>query len=372
MPKRSADPKLPPGITRRGSRFLAGFNRKGYARQHRVFDTLPEAVAWRQEMDAKVTLGQLVPEAEKAGAAQAPGAGKGWTVERMMTHAKVHRWDGTRAERTQGLYADAAVAYFGASKLIRELTSNDILDYVQHLKDRRNSNSTINKKLSALRVALRMACDDPSASGLAVMPKLPFYKPAQGRLRFLSDDEERELLGLLDRIGTPDTVEAADVLRLMIDTGARNSEIWGIQARDFMEGQGKHGALMIYGEGDRTKTGKARSVPLTERGAVVLRAAMRRQEARSGSSTRLFPLDNFKLLRSWNTAASILGRAEEKDWVPYICRHTCCSRLVMAGVPLPVVQKWMGHETIMTTMRYAHLAPRMLDEAAAALDAWGK
>jgi integrase len=28
-----------------------------------------------------------------------------------------------------------------------------------------------------------------------------------------------------------------------------------------------------------------------------------------------------------------------------------------AGVPLRQVQEWLGHSTIMMTMRYAHLAP---------------
>jgi integrase len=29
----------------------------------------------------------------------------------------------------------------------------------------------------------------------------------------------------------------------------------------------------------------------------------------------------------------------------------------MAGVPLRQIQEWLGHSTIMMTMRYAHLAP---------------
>ncbi len=40
--------------------------------------------------------------------------------------------------------------------------------------------------------------------------------------------------------------------------------------------------------------------------------------------------------------------------------HTCASRLVQRGVPLKVVQEWMGHKAINMTMRYAHLAPANL------------
>ena len=44
-------------------------------------------------------------------------------------------------------------------------------------------------------------------------------------------------------------------------------------------------------------------------------------------------------------------------------RHTFASHLAMRGVPLNAVQMLMGHSTITTTMRYAHLAPSELRKA---------
>jgi integrase len=38
-------------------------------------------------------------------------------------------------------------------------------------------------------------------------------------------------------------------------------------------------------------------------------------------------------------------------------RHTYASWAVMAGVPLYVVGKALGHKTLMMTQRYSHLAP---------------
>src|ERR1700683_1957101 len=37
------------------------------------------------------------------------------------------------------------------------------------------------------------------------------------------------------------------------------------------------------------------------------------------------------------------------------CRHTFCSRLVLAGVPLAAVAEFAGHGSIMMTIRYARL-----------------
>ncbi|MDP6213177.1 MAG: tyrosine-type recombinase/integrase, partial [Candidatus Thalassarchaeaceae archaeon] len=49
--------------------------------------------------------------------------------------------------------------------------------------------------------------------------------------------------------------------------------------------------------------------------------------------------------------------------VPHALRHTFCSKLVQLGVQIKVVQELAGHESIETTLRYAHLAPRNLRSA---------
>jgi integrase len=52
-----------------------------------------------------------------------------------------------------------------------------------------------------------------------------------------------------------------------------------------------------------------------------------------------------------------------RNFIWHSLRHTFASRLVMAGVDLRTVQELMGHRTITTTMRYAHLAPAHKAEA---------
>jgi site-specific recombinase XerD len=45
-------------------------------------------------------------------------------------------------------------------------------------------------------------------------------------------------------------------------------------------------------------------------------------------------------------------------------RHTCCTRLIEAGVDLRSVMEWMGHSSLDITQRYAHFVPERLDHAA--------
>jgi integrase len=59
-----------------------------------------------------------------------------------------------------------------------------------------------------------------------------------------------------------------------------------------------------------------------------------------------------------------------EDVTIHTCRHTCASRLAQTpGINLPFVRQWLGHKSIQTTMRYAHLAPSTLDNCKRALEA---
>lgn len=59
------------------------------------------------------------------------------------------------------------------------------------------------------------------------------------------------------------------------------------------------------------------------------------------------------------------------DLTLYCLRHTYCTDLARAGVPLVVAKKLMGHEKIeMTSRIYTHITDDLLDSAAAKIDAF--
>jgi integrase len=77
---------------------------------------------------------------------------------------------------------------------------------------------------------------------------------------------------------------------------------------------------------------------------------------------------NFRY-RVWLPAVEKL-KAAKVDKTPRIhdLRHSHASWLIAAGVPLPAIQRRLGHESITTTIdRYGHLAPEMDDTIVAAL-----
>ena len=148
---------------------------------------------------------------------------------------------------------------------------------------------------------------------------------------------------------------------LAVETGMRQGELLGMTPRDVNFRKG----IIELGE---TKGNKRRSVPLTD----AARAACIWLTKGKADHERIFDarLTTRNISRWWATWKSKMGLPQGDEACFHTLRHTTCSRLVQAGVPLIVVQKWMGHQRIETTMKYAHLAPDSLDVALTALNNW--
>jgi len=193
--------------------------------------------------------------------------------------------------------------------------------------------------------------------GLEAPIKLPGQrKEPVGRIRQISKDEEAELLEWFRVLGFDPMDEAVTVL---IDTGLRRGELLNLRPSDV---DFSTGVIMVYGmEGKGTKNGKIRSVPMTERVRQVLSKRTRGQLC-FGDLTEAY------MRRKWDRVRGHMGLTGDKDFTLHVCRHTCASRLVSKGVSLPIVQQWLGHSNIQTTMRYSHLYPTDLMNAMKALE----
>ena len=118
----------------------------------------------------------------------------------------------------------------------------------------------------------------------------------------------------------------------------------------------------IRPQGDRlhlwkTKTDSPRTIPMSEATTELA------TELASGG----IPTANM-LRRHWEKARMELGLRDDDLFVFHTTRHTCATRLVDAGVYPFVIQEWLGHKSIETTLRYAHVRPENLDAALAKAD----
>ena len=169
--------------------------------------------------------------------------------------------------------------------------------------------------------------------------------------RFLSLEEIGRLHRVLDRQTRRNSQQQADIIRLLLLTGCRKTEIVRLR---WSEVQGDTIALAD------SKTGP-RKVPLNTQAKRVLV-----RQPQSGSAFVFpSPLDPARP-RGPNLALWYRVRCEAgiEDVRLHDLRHTHASHAVMNGVPVPVVSRLLGHSNVSMTLRYAHLGDRDIEAAA--------
>ncbi|MHB8783765.1 MAG: tyrosine-type recombinase/integrase [Desulfobacteria bacterium] len=171
----------------------------------------------------------------------------------------------------------------------------------------------------------------------------------------LTDAQLSELIKALDAEADQD---AADVVRLVMLTGARRAEVMKLLWDDV---DLPRGVWILRDRKDGRTTGFPIPAPAVE--------ILKRREKVRGTSPNVFPgpgedghvVDPRAAFRRIHKAAKL----PEGFRLLHGLRHRYASALVSSGVDLFVVSKLLGHSTPdLTAKRYAHLRPGVMAEAA--------
>lgn len=225
--------------------------------------------------------------------------------------------------------------------------SDDLIDrLIGTLRERGNSNATINRKMAALSKLLRKA---EKMGDIHSLPEFRRQREKSGRIRFLETDEEARLFAAI----RDQSEDAWRLSAFLVDTGCRLGEAIGLLWNDIQDNRATFWL---------TKSGRSRTVPLTAR-------AQEAVSARGpGKKGPFFGMTQAGYRAVWNDAKKEVGLGDDPQVVPHILRHTCASRLVRGGIDIRRVQMWLGHQTLSMTMRYAHLATNDLDACVKVLE----
>jgi len=240
------------------------------------------------------------------------------------------RWDGTRGEDTAVANAETAMEILGDRTLVEEISSAVLQDYVLKLKEKGLSPSTINRKLAALKTILRVAQID---GHIPAVPYVKMEREPEPRSRVLTQQEEETLFSLLPE-------PHANLARFLVDTGCRVKEALRLEWVDVDLDQ-------RYVVLKKTKGGKPRAIPLTERATQAITTP--------GGAGPFTEISQSVFGHAWSRARKEMGLEGDKEFVPHALRHTCASRLKRKGSETQVVQEWLGHSNMQTTLRYCHL-----------------
>ncbi|WP_412521815.1 tyrosine-type recombinase/integrase [Shewanella algae] len=216
-----------------------------------------------------------------------------------------------------------------------KLTVGMVSQMAMQLADEQElSPATVNRYRAALS---RMLSAGVEAGLIEKAVKVSQEREPKGRIRWLTRAEEGRILQYWRDKGEDLLLKFTE---FMVDTGCRNSEVLSVSSEDIDE----RGNLRLY----RKKTKTDAYLPLSPRAYEALQSVGR------------FNIGERWLHMKWAKMREDLGLTA--DVTPYVLRHTCCSRLVNAGMQLFKVQQWMGHASVTTTQRYAHLRADALAE----------
>lgn len=198
------------------------------------------------------------------------------------------------------------------------------------------ANATINRSLGTLKKALSIAWEEGRTSA-----------DHSGQVKRLAENNQRTVyLGMAEvktlADAASENVRAAIWIAML--TGCRRGEVLKLTAADI-------GRDTIKLQAGNTKTLRYREVPIVP----ALRPWL-----------KYLPLPiNFEGLKTG------FRRAREAAGMPHVhfhdLRHSCATLLLQLGTPMEVVREVLGHTSIKTTERYAHVMVKPQREALAKL-----
>ena len=258
------------------------------------------------------------------------------------------RWPASRRRSVERMLEMRLLPAFGALRLDR-IARVDVERWFDAYS--RTAPGGANNGLQLLRQIMRAAL----ATGLiAADPTREIRRNPRPKLtRFLSGEEIDRLHRTLDRLvgDRPSRGRQADIVRLLLLTGCRKSEIVKLK-RSEVDG----GVLRLA----ETKTGP-RTVWLSE----AARAILARQP--NTGSPYVFPSPKDPA-RPYSDSMGLWYRARTgaglDDVRLHDLRHTVASQAVARGVALSTVARMLGHADPRMTLRYAHVSDRDVQAAA--------
>lgn len=331
-------------VRQRGNVFQVDITWNGKRHRQGGFNTRGQAETWEQRAIDRLKQGTAITALQAATALEVA------TLEQLYERTYTKLWQGRKGEGTAVINAKSVLAVLGEKTQLNDLREADVEHLIKHFKDEGLGGSTINRKMSALSTMLRLAKDRGwMETGLHI----PRQHEKRHRIRWLTPEEEATVLDLCE-----DWWEMRDLVVFLLDTGMRISEALRLTWADLDEAEGVTWARIW-----ESKNGEPRSVPLTDRVKDLVRRRQQESLLYTPPHTHLFTMTRHAADKRWATIREEMGLAHDKEFVIHALRHTCASRLVQRGEPLPNIQQYLGHKDIQTTLRYAHLAPKNLVSA---------
>jgi len=227
-----------------------------------------------------------------------------------------------------------------------------LTDYVVSLRMNDLSESSISRGV----VAIRNWMEFTSKEKEFVNP-IKDFKPPKPNLRLpkaLNIEEVSSLISYVSMGDTPSALRDGAIVELLYGTGARISEIVGLNVQDISKFDGDQvTALRLTGKGGKTRVvpiGKYAQIALDQYLVRVRPGLLKKQESALFLNSRGSRLSRQSIWSMIAHGAHSAGIAS--DVSPHSLRHSFATHLLDGGADIRVVQELLGHSSVTTTQIY--------------------
>ncbi len=299
-----------------------------------TFRTKSEAKKWAGIIEAAITKGKHLPNSEA----------KRRTVRDLLERYKRSEIPRKRDRTNPARYANFWIDRIGDLKLAR-LNRAQVVEIRDELAEDK-SPATVNRYLALLSHACTMAEREWEWMDFNPLRKVGRLQEANGRVRYLSDDERDRLLRAAKASTHPHLYA---IVLLALTSGARKGEVLGLHWKD-VDLASKRAIL------HDTKNRERRTLTLVP---PVVNELKKLKKVRRIDTDLIFTHpatgkpNPFYFDKAWREARA---KAKLDDFRFHDLRHSCASYLAMNGATTAEIAAVLGHKTLAMVKRYSHLS----------------
>ncbi len=256
---------------------------------------------------------------------------------------------------------EAFLAWWGSERPLDDVTGGDLEAYLNELREARAA-SSVARALSSLRGWWGFLIDE---GHLRVDPSCYVTPSRRGRSlpKPLAEEMVAHLLDTLPR-ATPVDLRDRALLELLYGTGARVSEVVGLEIQDL---DFDEEIIRVTGKGSKQRLvpmGRSLKVALVDYLGPGGRSEFPRPRAHAHVfvNVRGGPLSRqgIDLVISARALAANIDRSSVSA---HVFRHSCATHMLAHGADIRVVQELLGHASISTTQIYTAVSITSMQRA---------
>lgn len=224
---------------------------------------------------------------------------------------------------------------------INKIDSNMINKLIKALRAKGNTDSTINSKLAYISSLLTYAFKN---NLISFKPYIPTFKISSTKEKYLSDDEIELITNYCKEYNL---VQLHSIILTGLNTGMRINEILNLTTDNIQDNY-----IRIW----KNKGNRPVSIPMNQKMIEHYKLILPTIDV----GTLIYTYNYSQVEYQFDKMVKLLHL---EDVTIHTLRHTFCSKLVQKNIPLTTIQQLANHRSYKTTLRYAHLANKQLEDA---------